>query len=786
MKEPSEASAPTPPQIPGYELLGPIGAGGTAVVWKARQVSLDRPVAIKVLSPGLLRDDASRAAFLTEARAAAKISHPSVVGILDFGETADGTPYYVMEYVEGVSLAEWLAQHGQMAPQQALLLGGIVADTLDAIWRQHQMIHCDIKPGNILLGTDGAVKLTDLGLARVVGAAEQADPDYIEGTPTYLAPEQIEGLPPDCRSDIYALGLTLYHTLTGNAPFEGLTLQQVLEAQQTDYLPDPCDLQPAVPACYGWLLAKMTAKDPARRPDTWTAVAKDIRQIQDGKFPSPPYPGEDESTILLSPNHRPGSRAKTINLGAAAKKAIVLSASQQEHLKVKRPDAARAARRASSGGGFLRFLIFLVLAGGVGFAIYHFGLKDNPDFQAMLHGKPKPVPSGKPDIDVHSPNVQVGGNAILGDLATRPAKPASGGAAASSAPEDELAPQLAGGGTSGTATPGSWNRPEFIEAAQQFNAALTAWQEFSKNPDPTDPTLLQIASDARDAAAKFEAIRPEAPASVPVTDYANQCYRLVNDARWARFDTDARRAAHRAAPKTHNDLLVPWPTPPADPRDPFASRYMQFGYAWDMLPAPGDRTDATEFVFLLASFGLSPAADTRARPDLAIHGPLACLMPMDKALRLVSAPTPSPRRPVEGAPFPYGGFFYFEAPAGRYGTISPNVPPYPLIRLISDAEDRLVGVELVDPEPKTPMQHPPTTYTDGSKTYDFVTGRTAPTKGDIRLAHNTMRGQGTLRIDTEAVDFSAGTENAPVYRSVLLLPEAVGRNLLYHLIGAAD
>ncbi len=778
---PSDLSAP--PQIPGCEILERIGVGGTSVVWKARQISLDRPVAVKVLSPGLLQDDASRAAFLTEARAAAKISHPSVVGILDFGETADGNPYYMMEYVEGTSLAGWLAQHGQMAPQQALLLGGIVADTLDAIWHQHGLIHCDIKPGNILLGTDGAVKLTDLGLARVVGpgaAAAATDPDYIEGTPTYLAPEQIEGRDPDCRSDIYALGLTLYHTLTGRAPFEGLTLQQVLEAQQTDYLPDPCDLQPAVPACYGWLLAKMTAKDPDKRPANWTAVAKDIRQIQEGKFPSPPYPEEDESTILLSPNHRPGSRAKTINLGAAAKKAIVLSASQQEHLKVKRPDAARAAKRASSGGGFFRFLLFLILAGGVGFAIYWFGLKDNADFQAMLHGKSKPVPSGKPNLDVHSASEQVGGSAILGDLATRPA------ATSKPTPEDELAPQLAGGGTSGTATPGSWNRPEFIEAAQQFNAALTAWQEFSKNPDPADPTLLQIASDAQQAAAKFEAIRPEAPASVPVTDYANQCYRLVNDARWARFDAAARRAAHRAAPKARNEMLAPWPTPPADPKDPFASRHMQLGYAWDVLPAPADRSDATEFVFLLASFGISPDADTRARPDIAIHGPLACLMPMDKALRLVSAPTPSPRHPVEGAPFPYGGFFYFEAPAGRFGTLSPSAPKYPTIRLISDAEDRLVGVELVDSSPSAPMLHIPTAYTDGNKTFDFVTGRTAPTKGDIRLSHTTMRGQGTIRIDTEAVDFSAGTENAPIYRSVLILPESVGRNLLYHLIGAAD
>ena len=240
------------------------------------------------------------------------------------------------------------------------------------------------------------------------------------------------------------------------------------------------------------------------------------------------------------------------------------------------------------------------------------------------------------------------------------------------------------------------------------------------------------------------------------------------------------------APKTRNSLLAPWPTPAADPTDPFAPRYMQFGYAWDMLPAPGDRSDATEFVFLLASFGIQPAADARARADLSIHGPLTCLMPMDKALRMVSAPSATPRRPVEGAPFPYGGFFYVEVPAGRFGTLSPNTPTYPLIRLISDSEDRLVGVELVDSEPKPPMQHIPTTYTDGSKTFDFVTGRTAPTKGDIRLSHKTMRGQGTLRIDTEAVDFSAGTENAPIYRSVLILPESVGCNLLYHLIGAPD
>ena len=124
------------------------------------------------------------------------------MGIVDFGEH-NGTLFYVMEYVDGTNLADWLAENKRMAHGQALKLVEIIGGALDAVWRESALIHCDIKPGNILLGGDGAVKLTDLGLARIAGSAATREPsECIEGTPTYIAPEQIEGREPDCRSDI--------------------------------------------------------------------------------------------------------------------------------------------------------------------------------------------------------------------------------------------------------------------------------------------------------------------------------------------------------------------------------------------------------------------------------------------------------------------------------------------------------------------------------------------------------------------------------------------------------
>ncbi len=684
-----------PPALPGYEIQRRLGAGGTSTVWLARQVSLDRLVAIKILAPNLLADATARAQFQTEARAAARLSHAAVVGILDFGEHA-GQLYYVMEYVAGTNLAGWLSDNQRMAHGQVLKLAEIIAGALDAVWRESALVHCDLKPGNILLGNDGAVKLTDLGLARFAGAAATREPSAcIEGTPTYIAPEQIEGQPPDCRTDIYSLGLTLYHLLTGHPPFEGRSLDQILEAQQSDYLPDPCEILPHLPVAYGWLLAKMTAKDPAKRPATWTDILKDLHQIKTGKSPLPPYPADDESTILLSPRHRPGARANTLNLSAAAKKAITLTGSEAFIGRTRRA----ATPRGSAGRGLLKFLLFLGFAGSVLAAIWFFFFQNHPEriaqFKAGFRGQPLPPAAQKPNPTVGG-SFHVAGSKPAAPAAAPAAEPSplpavSAAAAGAATPAAEPAPLPAG---PGTATPGAWNHPGFIQAANLFNQSLAAYQARREKPDPQDPAWAGILADAQYAAVLFETILPEAPPEVPVRLYANQCYQLVNDVRRARLTLEDKKNLFALAPKKRHDTLAPWPTPAPPPGDTFAPRYMQFGYAWDTLPAPVDRPETSEFVFLLATVA-EATPDTRAQAGLFIHGPLKWLMPLADAVRAAGF-KPAPRVPVEGAPFPYGGFFLHTGPAGRFGTIGPGQPPYPTLRLITDNEDRLVAVQLID------------------------------------------------------------------------------------------
>ncbi len=778
---PMENATSSPPILPGYEIQQRLGTGGTSTVWLARQLSLDRVVAIKILSDKLLADADERAKFQEEARAAARLSHPAIVSILDFGDH-EGTLFYVMEYVDGTNLADWLAANQRMAHGQVLKLANIIASSLDAVWRESSLIHCDIKPGNILLGTDGAVKLTDLGLARIAGSAATREPSTcIEGTPTYIAPEQIEGMEPDCRTDIYSLGLTIYHLLTGTPPFEGRSLDAILDAQQTDYLPDPCEILPRLPVAYGWLLAKMTAKDPAKRPANWTGVLKDIQRIESGKSPLPPYPADDESTILLDPRHRPRSKAHTINLSAATKKAIALSGSHEALIgKQKRGSASRAA--SSGGGGCLRGLFFLVFLAAVGGAIWFFAFRDHPERLEQL----KTAFTGKTishNDEMPAPVVGAPGRPVSTVPAkeTPPPEPETRSEIEEELFPDEPEPISA---TAGTVTPGAWNHPGFIQAAKLFNKTLTAYQTHLKTPDPEDPALPGILADAKYAALLFETIRPEAPADVPVTLYANQCYQLVNDARRARMTLVAKKNQFAMASKSRHPTLAPYPTPEPDPTDTFAPCHMQFGYAWDTLPAPIDRPETAEFVFLLSTIA-EATPDTRAQKGLYIHGPLEWMMPMDKACKALGA-KPDVRIPIEGAPFPYGGLFMQTLPAGHFGTIGPGQPPYPSIRLITDSEQQLVAVQLIDEKPAPPLQNSPISFSTVNKVMDFVTGRTLPEKGDVRVSHRTLKGEGTLRIDSEAGDFTNGPDGEPVFRSVLLLPQAVADNLLYHLIGSSE
>jgi tRNA A-37 threonylcarbamoyl transferase component Bud32 len=221
------ASGPTPPtpaelaeHFPHLEILELLGQGGMGVVYKARQAHLDRPVALKILPPGSGRDPAFAERFLREARALAKLSHPGIVAVHDFGKTGE-LYFLVMEYVDGVNLRH-LLRSGKLQPDEALR---IVPQICAALQYAHEqgVVHRDVKPENILLDKLGRVKIADFGLAKLLGqpAADSAltGSRQVMGTPQYMAPEQVERpLAVDHRADIYSLGVVFYEMLTGELP----------------------------------------------------------------------------------------------------------------------------------------------------------------------------------------------------------------------------------------------------------------------------------------------------------------------------------------------------------------------------------------------------------------------------------------------------------------------------------------------------------------------------------------------------------------------------------------
>ena len=208
-------------RFPQLDVLALLGKGGMGAVYKARQRELDRLVAVKILPPEIGRDPAFAERFTREARALARLCHPNIVTVHDFGRTGDGLFYFVMEYVDGVNLRQAL-QAGSMSPKEAL---AIVPQICDALQFAHDegIVHLDIKPENILVDKRGRVKIADFGLAKLLGHApvdvSLTGTRQVMGTLRYMAPEQMEGTKAvDHRADIYSLGVVFYELLTGELP----------------------------------------------------------------------------------------------------------------------------------------------------------------------------------------------------------------------------------------------------------------------------------------------------------------------------------------------------------------------------------------------------------------------------------------------------------------------------------------------------------------------------------------------------------------------------------------
>jgi serine/threonine-protein kinase len=263
-----------------YRLVEEVGQGGMATIFRSVDTQLGRDVAVKLLRPEYLRDRDFSSRFRQEAQNAASLNHPNVVSVFDYGEDPSG-PYIVMEFVDGEDLATILRRNGSLPPSQAARIAGAVARALAAA-HARGIVHRDVKPGNVLIGRDGRVKVVDFGIARAVAEAQMTLPGTTLGSVHYFSPEQARGESATNESDIYALGIVLYEMLTGTRPWEGDSAAAVALARLSGSTPDPALVRPSVPPDVAAITRKALAPLPSDRFASAASMADALETSRTG------------------------------------------------------------------------------------------------------------------------------------------------------------------------------------------------------------------------------------------------------------------------------------------------------------------------------------------------------------------------------------------------------------------------------------------------------------------------------------------------------------------------
>jgi len=269
--------------IENYEILDKVGLGAMGAVYKARQLSLNRIVALKILPPTLAEDENYIARFLREAKLAAKLSHENIIYVIDVGES-HGVYYYAMEFVEGRTLKEVVDEQGHLHEKEIVRVALQVARALDHAY-SYGIVHRDVKPANVMITNEGTVKLCDFGLACHLGITTATTKTIIAGTPNYIAPEQIRDDEVDIRADIYALGGTMFYMATGQPPFTGKTNALVMTKHLYEPPRSPRSLAPSISRYLDAIIMKCLRKNPNERFQTPGELVRVLERLVTRRHP---------------------------------------------------------------------------------------------------------------------------------------------------------------------------------------------------------------------------------------------------------------------------------------------------------------------------------------------------------------------------------------------------------------------------------------------------------------------------------------------------------------------
>lgn len=284
--------------VSGFRLGELLGRGGMGEVYRAVQISLDRDVAMKIVGQHLVKDKEDIDQFLQEMKTLAKFRHPNIVTAYEAGEDG-GVLFLAMEFVPGLNMEKRLAGGLVLSEQETLKLAKKLGEALRYAWEAFGVLHMDIKPGNILVDDKGEPMLADFGLARSIRDSVATDCRDIVGTPNYMSPEQCMGTDDlDCSSDVYSLGATLYHILTGQIPFKANSPTETMEKVRSDSLKDPREMNHRISAACVVLLSNMMARDPEKRYPDWRAFLSDLDRVLSGRQPLRHLADRGDSVIL--------------------------------------------------------------------------------------------------------------------------------------------------------------------------------------------------------------------------------------------------------------------------------------------------------------------------------------------------------------------------------------------------------------------------------------------------------------------------------------------------------